>query len=104
MKGGSVKNLDFSQNGCIGIKVAGPMKKSKKCCLLLYKLLGAKLVLSPGFNLIKLPPKIPRKGRPKGAEKTAIGLPICNAKKKLKPQLFVAKSSRDQTNGNFTFI
>ena len=52
---------------------------------------------------IQLPPKVRKRGRPKGAALTVIGLP----KKKgrmCKPQEFRRKSPREKEKGTYTYI
>ena len=51
-----------------------------------------------GLDSVKLPPKMMKRGRPKGAEKTVIGLP--NKKRKLnKPLTFLKKPPVDREKG-----
>ena len=51
-----------------------------------------------GLDSVKLPPKMRKRGRPKGAEKTVIGLP--NKKRKLnKPITFLKKPPVDREKG-----
>ena len=51
-----------------------------------------------GLRDIKLPPKIRKRGRPKGAEKTTIGLPR-KKKKENKPVPFLKKYPTDREKG-----
>ena len=55
-----------------------------------------------GLRDIKLPPKIRKRGRPKGAEKTTIGLP--RKKKENKPVPFLKKYPTDREKGQFIIM
>lgn len=51
------------------------------------------------MSQVKMPPKIVRRGRPKGAEATVIGLPRKrhhNGKLKKKAKLFINKSAKEK--------
>ena len=54
------------------------------------------------MSKIQLPPKMRKRGRPKGSGKTVIGLPKKN--RGYKPVPFNGKSPRDKEQGNCTAI
>ena len=53
-----------------------------------------------GVKKLKLPPVIKKRGLPKGAEKTIIGLPARKRLKKIQPVSFLKKSPASRDEGN----
>lgn len=59
------------------------------------------------MSQIKMPPKIVRRGRPKGAEATVIGLPRKrghDGKLKKRPKLFINKSAREKEACKYKYV
>lgn len=52
-------------------------------------------------STIKMPPTMRKRGRPKGAGLTVIGLPKKKGKMSLKPSAFILKSDWEKTKGLF---
>ena len=57
------------------------------------------IIIIAGIKKLKLPPIIKKRGRPKGAEKTVIGLPSRKKVKKDQPVAFLKKSPASREEG-----
>ena len=71
---------------------------SNGICMLIVICPACMFTLCLGLENVKLPPKMKKRGRPKGAEKTIIGLP-CKKKKTDKPTPFLKKQPIDKERG-----
>ena len=61
------------------------------------------MVKVSGLENISLPPKQKKRGRPKGAEKTVIGLPVAKKAMKKGPLPFLKKQRKDKKRSEFIF-
>ena len=62
------------------------------------------MVKVSGLENISLPPKQKKRGRPKGAEKTVIGLPVAKKAMKKGPLPFLKKQRKDKERSEFIFL
>lgn len=53
---------------------------------------------------LQLPPKMKRRGRPKGSELTTIGLPKKKKRSDGKPVAFIKKHPKEKERGNYNYI